>query len=453
MMKRCPNCSATIKDELEICPFCGYIEGTDLYDDRNAEKRIVVLTPEKKERRETVFDRFPLWVKILVPSVVAVVITIMVLINTGVIDLNNIFAKNTSTDETDLTEETEPSEVNVGVAVLNYGEHYYACFFGCESWEDARDQCVSKGGYLAVVSSAEENEVLSAFAKYYGYDNVYIGYSDSEEEGNWQWVTDEYNTFTNWNSGEPNGFTPDEDYAVMFDDGYWNDAEYVPRDPNGIISFICEWDIPVTGAININYDELMAALDAIDSPVVEIIADGEYYGTLGGFTEDASYALMYLAPKSFVTSDEAASLAEGDVISVNNSVLTVTGVALDSQIDFVDENGYPISAFPQRDGNYYLYGEGIYPIVSGEWITYRVPVSETASFNDDYYYDVNSDEYFMFINNRETTGNSIIDSFCWFYNVIYQNGELSSNGYYSFSEEVSVSVSSNEATSIVLLHN
>ena len=54
--------------------------------------------------------------------------------------------------------ETELTEV--GVDVLDYDGHSFACFFGCSTWEEARDQCESMGGHLAVITSQEEDEAF-----------------------------------------------------------------------------------------------------------------------------------------------------------------------------------------------------------------------------------------------------------------------------------------------------
>ena len=158
----------------------------------------------------------------------------------------------------------------VGVDVLDYDGHSYACFFGCSTWEEARDQCESMGGHLAVITSKEEDEALFAFTRYCGYDNVYIGYSDIEEEGNWQWVNGETSDYSNWNESEPNGFTPNENYAVYGDNGAWYDGEFTPRIENGLISIICEWDYHVDGATNISSEELQTYIDGLEAVAADI---------------------------------------------------------------------------------------------------------------------------------------------------------------------------------------
>ena len=54
-------------------------------------------------------------------------------------------------------------------------------------------------------------------------DNVWLGYSDSAQEGTWEWVDGCDSSYTNWNSGEPNDSNGSEDVAELASSGVWND--------------------------------------------------------------------------------------------------------------------------------------------------------------------------------------------------------------------------------------
>jgi len=98
------------------------------------------------------------------------------------------------------------------------------------TWLQARDAARRMGGYLATVTSADEQafiqtNILGPYTKHA------IGFTDSRIEGQWEWVTGEIaptgeNTvYTNWRQGEPNG---DGDVCHMFGTntglpGQWND--------------------------------------------------------------------------------------------------------------------------------------------------------------------------------------------------------------------------------------
>lgn len=123
--------------------------------------------------------------------------------------------------------------------------HSYQVFDGiCETWEEAQAYCISLGGHLATISSADENNFLYNLLIDSGYSSAYFGLTDSAKEGEWVWVTGESVTYTNWHPGEPNAENSKEDYAMFyykFKDGTWNDGKF----NNG--TFICEWDNSSTG--------------------------------------------------------------------------------------------------------------------------------------------------------------------------------------------------------------
>lgn len=128
---------------------------------------------------------------------------------------------------------------------LSWNGHRYALFSNMNSWEDAKAYCESIGGHLAVIESAEENVALFDYICSKGVENAYFGYSDSVEEDSWTWVDGSSSAYANWHSGEPNGESSNEDYAMFyykFDDGTWNDGDFGGSTVNGGTTYICEWD-------------------------------------------------------------------------------------------------------------------------------------------------------------------------------------------------------------------
>ena len=46
------------------------------------------------------------------------------------------------------------------------------------TWEEAKEYCESKGGYLATITSKEEDEfVYSCLKNKFGYENAYFGFT------------------------------------------------------------------------------------------------------------------------------------------------------------------------------------------------------------------------------------------------------------------------------------
>ena len=113
------------------------------------------------------------------------------------------------------------------------------------TWDEARDIAESStylgvNGYLATITSMEENNFI---VDNLGGDTFFLGGyqpdGSPEPGGNWQWVTGETWSFTNWSAGEPNneysggailnppgGEVSEEVLHFFRGGGEWND---VPR--------------------------------------------------------------------------------------------------------------------------------------------------------------------------------------------------------------------------------
>ena len=96
----------------------------------------------------------------------------------------------------------------------------------CESRDDAVAQAVEEKAHLVAINDAEEQAWLSAV---FGHEFYWIGLSDAEKEGQWQWDNGEPLTYENWLPddffAEPSDGkeSPDErDHVVTtFADGKW----------------------------------------------------------------------------------------------------------------------------------------------------------------------------------------------------------------------------------------
>ena len=112
------------------------------------------------------------------------------------------------------------------------------------TWQNAEATLESRGGYLATVTSAAENDFLRinfqslldvSFGRH-GNLWAWIGLSDEAREGVYKWVTGEPYGFSNWLAGEPNNLF-NEDYVhykvrAEFTNELswaWNDAPVTPN--------------------------------------------------------------------------------------------------------------------------------------------------------------------------------------------------------------------------------
>lgn len=110
--------------------------------------------------------------------------------------------------------------------------HWYEFVNTSASWTDANaaanaatyfDGSNTLGGYLATITSSNENSFLGTLA-----GDGWIGLTDEASEGSFLWAGGPEAgtlTFTSWSGGEPNDFFG-EDY-VQYSGGNWNDL------PNG----------------------------------------------------------------------------------------------------------------------------------------------------------------------------------------------------------------------------
>lgn len=127
-------------------------------------------------------------------------------------------------------------------------DHYYDKIEGNMNWTDAKIDAESKGGYLATVTSLQENNfITSTFGTpvtYYllgGFQNPGV----TPASAGWQWVDGEVWSFTYWDIGvgEPNDWSghASEQILMMKDNGRWNDG----RDNFSAPAYIIEYDEPV----------------------------------------------------------------------------------------------------------------------------------------------------------------------------------------------------------------
>ena len=122
--------------------------------------------------------------------------------------------------------------------------HYYQVISapGGIDWYDAEAEaetitCCGAQGHLVTLTSAEENNFVSALAPIssgfwiggYQPDNI------SEPAGGWQWTNGESWTYTNWDQYEPNDTYGFEDGAELRLNGKWNDRQRTDASVSGYI--------------------------------------------------------------------------------------------------------------------------------------------------------------------------------------------------------------------------
>jgi hypothetical protein len=151
-------------------------------------------------------------------------------------------------------------------------------------WETARDLAHESGGYLASLTSAEENEFVWRFlnSNLEGdsrYDQYWLGGYQTDDlaepDGHWAWDSGEEWSDTNWRVGEPNNYVDGtQDYLHYWGTatGEWDDME------NGryMAGYVLEYDErPVVD------DERLAPVPTPEPSTMFLLGSGLL--ALGGF--------------------------------------------------------------------------------------------------------------------------------------------------------------------------
>ena len=129
------------------------------------------------------------------------------------------------------TETVPHPEGDIPETAVEFDGHYYHLYTApVDSYEAAQAFCQERGGYLASVTSYEENQFLYGYILDQGLtEYAWLGGSDADEEGLWRWSSGEPFDYTNWSDGEPNDDLDGEDHMAMhclLEGGMWNDIAF-----------------------------------------------------------------------------------------------------------------------------------------------------------------------------------------------------------------------------------
>jgi hypothetical protein len=122
--------------------------------------------------------------------------------------------------------------VNLSDPIFNPATgHWYQLNNTKTNYNEAKSFAESKGGYLATITSGAEGQWLyDAFGFALRVDSGWriFGGSDIDNEGQWEWVTGEPWSYSNWYSGEPNNLNNEDcvalhPYLRPGHGHYWND--------------------------------------------------------------------------------------------------------------------------------------------------------------------------------------------------------------------------------------
>ena len=98
------------------------------------------------------------------------------------------------------------------------GHVYY--LLSQNTWTASEAEARTLGGHLVTINDAAENQwVFATFSSFAGTGrNLWIGLTDAQQSGQFDWVSGQPVTYQNWSPGEPN-FIGQEHYASMYHSG------------------------------------------------------------------------------------------------------------------------------------------------------------------------------------------------------------------------------------------
>ena len=173
----------------------------------------------------------------------------------------------TVSDPAAATEMTEEIKKLYPDDAVEFQGHHYLLVNEPMGWKRAKKKCEDMKGHLATITSPEEQDFICRLIEEKGEKYHYwLGATDRNHEGNWEWITGEAWAYQNWEEGQPNnsdyydkehgqdylelqatyGDNGDQEYMTWTDiseDGvspdFMEGPEYNSTPYSG---FICEWD-------------------------------------------------------------------------------------------------------------------------------------------------------------------------------------------------------------------
>ncbi len=215
---------------------------------------------------------------------------------------------------------------------VQFEGHEYMLVEQRMTWHNAKAYAESLGGYLACVSSEEENSFLFSTAP----SHCWIGATDEVVEGDWHWIDGSPWSYTNWGVGEPNN-SGNEDYAAITYScgGCWNDA------PSTSIAYsIIEWDGGLSGEVVLtDVGTQLGTLD-IDNALDIIPLDWNDDGWIDFLTENEAFATMKLYLNNAGTSFTDASSMVSALPDFYREI-SIGDINNDGQLEIVGTDGWP----------------------------------------------------------------------------------------------------------------
>lgn len=156
--------------------------------------------------------------------------------------VNNRYANKAAKSEPVTFEVKE--ETGEKTASVICGKKRYELYDYSLDWDSAKEFCASRNGKLAEVANSEEQKAIEQLLAEGKYEYYWLGLTDCEKEGTFEWTSGTALSYSNWNTGEPSNSDGAENWVMIYkENGKWNDA-IKWGGLGGHTGFICETEAP-----------------------------------------------------------------------------------------------------------------------------------------------------------------------------------------------------------------
>ena len=128
-----------------------------------------------------------------------------------------------------LTGEISGNAANLAASVISCQGHIYARYDTAMNWDLAKQFCETAGGHLATVTSQKENSIINKLLEDAPLGSYWLGATDQDWEGGWNWITGETFDWNDWGSSQPDNDTGNEEEQENYLEtgrnhgNHWND--------------------------------------------------------------------------------------------------------------------------------------------------------------------------------------------------------------------------------------
>lgn len=117
------------------------------------------------------------------------------------------------------------------------------------NWNQAKEVCETLGGHLVTINSKAEEEKIINMLNETDLAAIWIGGTDVDLHGTYQWLTGEPMDYTNWPNGEPNMNSDLNHYMVLYKiagEWLWKSSRIDTNTYyNDKMGYIIEWETPL----------------------------------------------------------------------------------------------------------------------------------------------------------------------------------------------------------------